>query len=82
MHFPQSLCSRESWPRSVNRGPGFTDSVPLADQRMVLRSNTPPRRLAVGDSGQERSGPSCLAPEEDQLRDAGLPDHTVETIQS
>ncbi|KAI2646486.1 Chromosomal replication initiator protein DnaA [Labeo rohita] len=65
---------------------------------MVLRSNIPPRRLAVGDSGQERSPisgagdnissparalePSCLAPEGDQLRDAGLPADVVETILS
>ncbi|KAI2655571.1 Transposon Ty3-I Gag-Pol polyprotein [Labeo rohita] len=72
--------------------------APLADQSMVLRSNIPPRRLAVGDSGQERSPisgagdnissparalePSCLAPEGDQLRDAGLPADVVETILS
>ncbi len=65
---------------------------------MVLRSNIPPRRLTVGDSGQERSPisgtgdsissparalePSCLAPEGDQLRDAGLPPDIVETILS
>ncbi len=65
---------------------------------MVLRSNSPPRRFAVGDSGQERSPISgtgdnisstaralelsCLAPEGDQLRHAGLPANIVETILS
>ncbi len=74
----------------------LTVSAPLADQNMVLRSNIPPRRLAVGDPDQERSPisgtgdsissparalePSCLAPEGDQLRDAGLPPDVVETI--
>ncbi len=74
------------------------DSAPLADQSMVLRSNIPPRWLTVGDSGQERSPisgagdsitsparalkPSCLAPEGNRLRDAGLPADVVETILS
>ncbi|KAI2649995.1 putative V-type proton ATPase subunit H 2 [Labeo rohita] len=65
---------------------------------MVLRSNIPPRWFAVGDSSQERSPisgtgdnisspartlePSCLAPEGDQLREAGLPADVVETILS
>ncbi len=92
-----------SAPGSPGQGPStgvspLTDSAPLADQNMVLRSNIPPRRLAVGDSGQERSPisgtghsissparalePSCLAPEGDQLRDAGLPPDVVETILS
>ncbi|KAI2654727.1 hypothetical protein H4Q32_011510 [Labeo rohita] len=64
------------------------DSAPLADQSMVLRSNIPPQRLAVGDSGQERSPisgtgdnissparalePSCLAPEGDQQEMLGF----------
>ncbi len=100
-----SLCisSYRSAPRSPGQGPStgvspLTDSAPLADQNMVLRSNIPPRRLAVGNSGQERSPisgtgdsissparalePSCLAPEGDQLRDAGLPPDVVETILS
>ncbi len=72
-----------TWPRR-GQGPStgvspLTDSTPLVDQNMVLRSNIPPRRLAVGNSGQERSPisgtgdsissparalkPSCLAPE-------------------
>ncbi|KAI2663287.1 Tyrosine recombinase slr0733 [Labeo rohita] len=92
-----------SAPGSPSQGPStgvspLIDSAPLADQSMVLRSNIPPRRLAVGDSGQERSPisgagdnissparalePSCLAPEGDQLRDAGLPADVVETILS
>ncbi|KAL0197588.1 hypothetical protein M9458_006128, partial [Cirrhinus mrigala] len=33
----------------------LTDSATLADQSVVLRSNIPPRQLAVGDSSQERS---------------------------
>ncbi len=65
---------------------------------MILRSNIPPRRLAVGGPGQERSPisgtgdsissqaralePPCLAPEGDQLRDTGLPPDIVETILS
>ncbi len=93
--------------RSDPRSPGqglsagvspLTDSAPLADQSMVLRSYIPPRRLAVGDSGQERSPisgagdsisspvralePSCLASEGNQLRDAGLPADVVKTILS
>ncbi len=70
-----------SAPGSPGQGPStgvspLTDSAPLADQNMVLRSNIPSRRLTVGDSGQERSPisvfhpldeqalePSCLAPE-------------------
>ncbi len=92
-----------SAPGSPGQGPStgvspLTDSAPLADQNMVLRSNIPPRRLAVGDSSQERSPisgtgdsissparalePSCLAPEGDQLRDAGLPPNVVATILS
>ncbi len=92
-----------SAPGSPGQGPStgvspLNVSVPLADQNMVLRSNIPPRRLAVGDPGQERSPisgtgdsissparalePSCLAPEGDQLRDAGLPPDVVETILS
>ncbi|KAI2664143.1 Iporin [Labeo rohita] len=92
-----------SAPGSHGQGPStgvspLTDSAPLADQSVVLRSNIPPLRLAVGDSGQERSPisdagdsissparalePLCLAPEEDQLRDAGLPADVVETILS
>ncbi len=87
-----------SAPGSPGQGPStggspLTVSAPLADQNMVLRSNIPPRRLAVGDPGQERSPisgtgdsissparalePPCLAPEEDQLRDAGLPPDIV-----
>ncbi len=100
-----SLCisSDRSAPGSPGQGPStgvspLPDSAPLADRNMVLRSNIPPRRLAVGDSGQERSPvsgagdsissparalePSCLAPEGDQLRDAGLPADVVETILS
>ncbi len=57
-----SLCisSYRSAPGSPGQGPStgvspLTDSAPLADQNMVLRSNIPPRRLAVGNSGQERS---------------------------
>ncbi|KAI2653825.1 putative V-type proton ATPase subunit H 2 [Labeo rohita] len=92
-----------SAPGSPSQGPStgvspLIDSAPLADQSMVLRSNIPSRRLAMGDSGQERSPisgtgdnisspartlePSCLAPEGDQLRDAGLPADVVETILS
>ncbi|KAI2642464.1 Lamina-associated polypeptide 2, isoform alpha [Labeo rohita] len=49
-----------SAPGSPSQGPStgvwpLIDSAPLADQSMVLRSNIPPRRLAVGDSSQERS---------------------------
>ncbi len=90
-----------SAPGSPGQGPS-TGVSPLtgltSNQSMVLRSNIPPRQLAVGDSGQERSPisgagdstssparalePSCLAPEGDQLRDAGLPADIVETILS
>ncbi len=100
-----SLCisPNRSAPESPGQGPStgvspLTDSTLLANQNMVLRSNIPPRRLAMGDSGQERSPisgtgdsissparalePSCLAPEGDQLRDAGLPPDVVETILS
>ncbi len=92
-----------SAPGSPSKGPS-TGVSPLtvsadqnmADQNMVLRSNIPPRWLAVGDPGQERSPilgtgdsissparalePPCLAPKGDQLRDAGLPPDVVETI--
>ncbi len=89
---------RESWPRSVNGVSPLTVSALLADQNMILRSNIPPRRLTVGGPGQERSPisgtgdsissqaralePPCLAPEGDQLRDAGLSPDIVETILS
>ncbi|KAI2644567.1 Transposon Ty3-G Gag-Pol polyprotein [Labeo rohita] len=70
----------------------------LAEQSMVLGDNISPRRLAVGDSGEE--GPSvsgggndipsqarsvessCLAPEGNQLRDTGLSPAVIETILS
>ncbi len=47
-----------SAPGSPGQGPStgvlpLTVSGPLADQNMVLRSNIPPRRLAVGDPGQK-----------------------------
>lgn len=67
----------------------------MADQSLVLRSNIPPRQLALGDSYQERPSASgtgddipflakapCLAPEGDQLRNVGLPAEIVETILS
>ncbi len=85
-----------SAPGSPGQGPStevlpLTVSAPLADQNMVLRSNIPPRRLAVGDPGQERSpisgtGDSISSParalEPSCLRDAGLPPNVVETILS
>ncbi|KAI2649876.1 Transposon Ty3-G Gag-Pol polyprotein [Labeo rohita] len=70
----------------------------LAEQSMVLGDNISPRRLAVGDSGEE--GPSVsgggndipsqarsvessrLAPEGNQLRDTGLSPAVIETILS
>ncbi len=94
-HFPQSLCSRKSWPRSVNKVLLLISAL-LADQSVILRSNITPQQLTVCVSNQERSPisgtgdstssldralePSCLAPERDQLRDAGLPADVVQTI--
>ncbi|KAI2653970.1 Non-reducing polyketide synthase PKS8-1 [Labeo rohita] len=76
----------------------LADSAALAEQSMVLGDNISPRRLAVGDSGEE--GPSVsgggndipsqarsvessrLAPEGNQLRDTGLSPAVIETILS
>ncbi len=93
-----ALCFRESWQGPSTGVSPLTVSAPLADQNMILRSNIPPWRLAMGGPGQERSPisgtgdsisskaralePPCLAPEGDQLRDAGLPPDIVETILS
>ncbi len=93
-----ALCFRESWQGPSTGVSPLTVSAPLADQNMILRSNIPPWRLEVGGPGQERSPisgtgdsissqaralePPCLAPEGDQLRDAGLPPDIVETILS
>ena len=76
----------------------LADSATLAEQSVVLGDNSSPRRLAVGDSGEE--GPSVsggghdipsqaqpvessrLAPDGNQLRDTGLSPAVIETILS
>ena len=76
----------------------LADSATLAEQGMVLGDNISPRRLALGDSGEE--GPSvsgrgydipsqarpvessCLAPEGYQLRNTGLSPGVIDTILS
>uniref|UniRef100_A0A9J8CR92 Uncharacterized protein n=1 Tax=Cyprinus carpio carpio TaxID=630221 RepID=A0A9J8CR92_CYPCA len=76
----------------------LADSATLAEQSMVLGDNISPRRLAMGDSGEE--GPSvsgrghnipsqarpvessCLAPEGFKLRNTGLSPDVIDTILS
>ena len=74
----------------------LTDSAPLAGQSMVLGSNISPRWLTLDDSSEEGSSvsgagdnissptgalePSRLAPERDQLSQAGLPASVIDTI--
>uniref|UniRef100_A0A9J8DJL5 Uncharacterized protein n=1 Tax=Cyprinus carpio carpio TaxID=630221 RepID=A0A9J8DJL5_CYPCA len=76
----------------------LADSATLAEQSMVLGDNISPRRLAMGDSGEEgpsvsgrghdipsQSRPvesSCLAPEGYQLRNTGLSPGVIDTILS
>ncbi|XDV19288.1 hypothetical protein PO909_024787 [Leuciscus waleckii] len=100
---PVCISSSISAPRSSSQSSPtrvlpLTDSVALAEQSMVLGDNISPRRLAMGDSGEEGpsvSGgghdipsqarpvePSCLAPDGYQLRDTELSPAVIETILS
>ncbi len=96
MHFPRSLCSRESW-REFTRTGFYYFSLPVvAGQSMVPRYNIPSRRASSGAPRQEgNSVPSwgleispqtrtvenvCLASEGIQLIDSGLSTKVVETI--
>ncbi len=96
MHFPRSLCSRESWREFAGTGFYYFSLPAMAVQSMVPRYNIPSRRAASGAPRQE--GPSVpsggleispptrtvetvgLASEGAQLIDPDLSTKVIETI--